>query len=211
MFILFNLILCIWFIAMEPEGKINEIKGTNEYHLNKKNLGSCHVTKIKKWIVGPWKWEIITCPVWRLAYWEKGPCKVKEKWINSFGLKWSMKNICYTDFTSLVGDLCYSSQAVLLFFFFSSPLVWREAIVVFITVQGWDNFYQGAHKSSSVGTLGSLLGQGRAWVDLPLAGKHLEWVQLVLSASASVQIMDWAFEPFVIFLYMNQKMERDEK
>jgi len=33
---------------MKPEGKINEIKGTNEYHLNKKNLGSCHVTEIKK-------------------------------------------------------------------------------------------------------------------------------------------------------------------
>lgn len=177
MFILFNLILCVWFIAMEPEGKINEIKGTNEYHLNKKNLGSCHVTKIKKWIVGPWKREIITCPVWRLAYWEKGPCKVKKKWINSLGLKWSMKNICYADFTSLVGDLCYSSQAVFCFFF-PSPLIWREAIALFIIVQRWDNFYQGGHRVIVSGNSKTpLLGQGRAWADLPLDGKHLEQVQ----------------------------------
>lgn len=34
---------------------MNETKGTNEYHLNKKNLGSCHVTKIKKSVVVPRK------------------------------------------------------------------------------------------------------------------------------------------------------------
>lgn len=48
-------------------------------------------------------------------------CRVKKEWINSLGLKWSIKNICYMDFTSLVGDLCYSSK---LFFF--SPLLWYE-------------------------------------------------------------------------------------
>lgn len=154
MFILFNLILCIWFIAMKPEGKINEIKGTNEYHLNKKNLGSCHVTEIKKWVVGPWKWEIITCPVWRLAYWEKGPRKVKKKWINSLGLKWSMKNICYA-----LWVICVTLPQLCSFY---SLLWWRDAIILFIHVQGQDNFCQGAHKVTISGNSGtSLFGQGR--------------------------------------------------
>lgn len=33
---------------MKQRGRMNETKGMNEYHLNKKNVGSCHVTKIKK-------------------------------------------------------------------------------------------------------------------------------------------------------------------
>lgn len=99
---------------------------------------------------------------------KKMPCKVKKEWINSLGLKWSMKNICYVDFTCLVRDLCYFSK-----FCFSPCLCygdmqWFSLSIcqdgVFSVKEVTKSLSAGAQEQSCLYRAGLVLG-----------GKPLEW------------------------------------
>lgn len=106
---------------------------------------------------------------------KKGPCEVKKKWINSPGLKWSMKNTCYMDFTCLVGDLCYSSKLC-----FFPPLCCEDRQWFSLAIYQDSAFSIEEVKKATVsrGLETFLFVQSRPWVHPPLGGKPLDWQQL---------------------------------
>lgn len=99
---------------------------------------------------------------------KKVPCKVNKEWINSLGLKWSMKNICYMDFTCLVGDLCYCSK------FCFSPCLCYEEMQWFSLSICQDSVFSVKEVTKSL-SAGLQEHSCTYRADLVLGGKPLEW------------------------------------